>query len=125
MKRMVLLILLIAGAALLVGAGALPQVRSIELPPDNPMSQLKPGPGVEVVRADCVACHSTDYIVRQPRGDAKRWGAEVKKMISVYGAPVDEADAKVVVNYLATAYGPAEAKETKEKSSAKPGAKTP
>lgn len=122
MKRMVLLILLISGAALLVSAGSLPQVRSIELPPDNPMSELKPGPGVEVVRANCVACHSTDYIVRQPRGDAKRWGAEVKKMISVYGAPVDEADAKVIVNYLATAYGPAEAKE---KSTVKPAAKTP
>ncbi len=125
MKRMVLLVLLISGAALLVSAGALPQVRMIELPPDNAMSELKPGPGLEVVRANCVACHSTDYIVRQPRGDAKRWGTEVKKMISVYGAPVDEADAKVIVSYLATAYGPPEAKETKEKSPAKPATKTP
>ena len=89
--------MLIAGIALVLGASVFPQVRSIELPADNAMAELKPGPGVEVVRANCIACHSTDYIVRQPRSDAKRWEGEVKKMISVYGAPISEADAKVIV----------------------------
>jgi hypothetical protein len=45
--------------------------------------------------------------VRQPRGDTKGWGAEVQKMVTVYGAPIDERDAKVIVDYLASAYGPA------------------
>ena len=80
--------------------------KSITLPEDNAMAKLKSAPGVEVVRANCVACHSTDYIVRQPPADAKQWGAEVKKMMTVFGAPIGEGDAKVIVDYLASTYGP-------------------
>ncbi len=86
-----------------------PRQKSIELPGDNAMATLKAGPGVETVRANCVACHSTDYIVRQPGGDAKRWGAEVKKMMTFFGAPISEEDAKVIVQYLASSYGPSNA----------------
>lgn len=57
-----------------------------------------------MVRANCVACHSTDYTIRQPDGDVKRWQAEVEKMIKVFGAPVSESDAKTIAEYLATAY---------------------
>jgi mono/diheme cytochrome c family protein len=117
--------LLISGTALVLGASAFPQVRSIELPEDNAMAELKPGPGVEVVRTHCVACHSTDYIVRQPHSDGKRWETEVKKMISAYGAPIDEADAKVIVEYLAAVYGPALANAAKEKTPSKLGTKAP
>lgn len=84
-----------------------PKEKQITLPPDNALGDLKPGPGVETVRNNCVACHSTDFIVLQPRSDAKQWEAEVRKMITVFGAPISEADAKVIVQYLATAYGPA------------------
>ncbi len=125
MRRTALGLLLIPGIALVLGASAFPQVRSIELPADNAMAELKPGPGVGVVRAQCVACHSTDYIVRQPRSDAKRWESEVKKMISVYGAPIGDADAKVIVEYLAAAYGPAQANATKEKKPSKSGTEAP
>src|SRR2546427_671433 len=85
--------------ALALAATALGEKKSITLPGDNALAELKPGPGVGVVRANCVACHSTDYIVRQP-------GSEAKKMISVFGAPISEADAKVIVDYLSSAYGP-------------------
>jgi mono/diheme cytochrome c family protein len=125
MKRTALRLLLVAGIAAVLGASVFPQVRSIELPADNAMAELKPGPGVEVVRANCIACHSTDYIVRQPRSDAKRWEGEVKKMSSVYGAPVSEADAKVIVAYLAAVYGPAQANATKETMPGKSGTKAP
>ncbi len=79
--------------------------KSIKLPDDNAMAKLKPGPNVEIVRRNCVACHSTDYIVLQPRGDAKHWETEVRKMVTVFGAPISEADTKGIVEYLATAYG--------------------
>ena len=125
MKRTALRLLLIPGIAMVFGASVFPQVRSIELPGDNAMAKLKPGPGVEVVRANCVACHSTDYIARQPHSDAKRWEGEVKKMISVYGAPIGEADAKVIVEYLAAAYGPAQANATKDKKPSKSGNEAP
>ena len=42
----------------------------------------------------------------QPRGDAKQWDAVVTKMLKVHGAPISEADAKAIIEYLATAYGP-------------------
>jgi sulfite dehydrogenase (cytochrome) subunit B len=79
--------------------------KSIKLPEDNLMGQLKPGSNVDVVRNNCIVCHSTDYIVRQPVSDAKKWEGEVQKMVKVYGAPISEADAKAIVEYLATAYG--------------------
>jgi hypothetical protein len=78
--------------------------KSIKLPDDDAMAQLKPGPNVEVVRNNCSVCHSTDYIVRQPGSDAKKWEGEVEKMVKVYGARISEADTKAIVDYLATAY---------------------
>lgn len=96
-------------------------LKSIELPDDNTVAKLKPGPGVDTAESNCMGCHSTDYIVLQPGGDARQWQAEVTKMIEVFGAPVSDKDAKVIVNYLATAYAPAPAKTTKKSS---PGALT-
>jgi mono/diheme cytochrome c family protein len=81
------------------------QETAIQLPPDNPLSQLKAGAGSEAARRHCAVCHSTDYIVRQPRFDAGRWDAEVKKMITVYGARISDADAKIIADYLAGNYG--------------------
>jgi sulfite dehydrogenase (cytochrome) subunit B len=69
------------------------------------MAALKPGPGVETVRNNCSVCHSTDYIVRQPGGDARHWEPEVRKMIAIYGAQLSEADVQVISTYLGTQYG--------------------
>ena len=87
-------------------AGGQDSVRTIKLPDDSPMAALKPGPGSDVTQANCAICHSTDYIVRQPGTDAAHWGAEVKKMVTVFGAPISDADAKTITDYLAAAYGP-------------------
>lgn len=80
--------------------------RRIEQPPDHPYATLEDGPGAQLTRNSCGICHSIDYIVTQPRGDAKQWDGVVTKMMKVYGAPISEADAKAIVEYLATAYGP-------------------
>jgi mono/diheme cytochrome c family protein len=79
--------------------------KTIQLPEDNRMAELKLGEGVEVTRKDCVACHSTDYIVRQPGRDAQQWQAEVAKMITVYGAQISEQESKAIASYLASCYG--------------------
>ena len=66
--------------------------------------ELKPGPGVETAVV-CRACHSADYISTQPSGKGKAfWRAEVQKMIKVYKAPIAEADAATITDYLATNY---------------------
>jgi hypothetical protein len=68
--------------------------------------RLTPGPGVEKVEANCAACHSLDYIqMNSPFLSSTQWEAEVKKMINVMGAPINEADAKTIVEYLSTNYG--------------------
>ena len=67
---------------------------------------LKPGAGRDVVEDYCNACHSLDY----PRINStflthQGWEAEVNKMIKVFGAPIQPADAKVIVDYLTANYG--------------------
>jgi mono/diheme cytochrome c family protein len=68
--------------------------------------ELKAGPGRDQVEANCVACHSLDYIVgNSPFMTRQVWDAEVTKMIKAFGAPISDADAKVIVDYLAANYG--------------------
>lgn len=68
--------------------------------------ELKDAPGRALVEANCVACHSLDYIqMNSPFLDRKGWEASVNKMIKVMGAPVKEEDAKAIVDYLQAAYG--------------------
>jgi mono/diheme cytochrome c family protein len=63
------------------------------------------GPGRDVAAANCQTCHSVDYISTQPPRMGKRfWTAEVTKMIKVYGAPISEADAGAIAEYLAMSY---------------------
>ena len=78
---------------------------SYKLP--NETAAFKPGPNLEIVRNNCTACHSADYVQIQPRGPKfKRdfWQAEVTKMIKVYGAPIDETDVGKIVDYLEQTY---------------------
>jgi hypothetical protein len=102
----VFLLFLVIGSAPAVPENQIARHKSIELPADNPMAELRAGTGVDTVRANCIGCHSTDYIVRQPPNDMKGWGGEVKKMINVFGAPISASDAEVIVQYLSSAYGP-------------------
>jgi hypothetical protein len=47
-----------------------------------------------------------DYIVtKSPFLDAAKWDAELAKMIEVFGAPINPADAKTIGDYLKHNYG--------------------
>jgi hypothetical protein len=102
MRRLLWLGLLFLGLVTSAGRAA---DKTIAMPPDHAYATLKPGAGVEVTRQQCVSCHSTDYIVVPPRGNARQWDGVVTKMIKVFGAPVNDQDAKTIVEYLATQYG--------------------
>lgn len=68
--------------------------------------KLKDGPGVQQVRANCVACHSLDYIpLNSPFLDHKGWEATVTKMVKAFGAPVKPEDQGPIADYLARNYG--------------------
>jgi sulfite dehydrogenase (cytochrome) subunit B len=67
---------------------------------------LKQAPGLDAVEANCGACHSLDYIqMNSPFPSATVWDAEVTKMIKAFGAPIGEADAKTIAEYLKKNYG--------------------
>lgn len=90
---------------LLLGALALPalagQAGATEL-----FVPIKPGPGHDVVQSRCSICHSLDYIrTNSVFLSPDAWKAEVGKMRAVFGAPIDDADAETILNYLNANYG--------------------
>jgi sulfite dehydrogenase (cytochrome) subunit B len=93
------LVALLASAPVAAQAG----VVSITLPPDQ--VAIKAGPGMELTQKTCQMCHSVDYITTQPRGGEAQWRGVVNKMIKVFGAPIGDEDARVVVEYLSREYG--------------------
>ena len=106
MRSFVVAILLAIAAGNDFGRGAaIASPVSYALPEETAI--LKPGPNLAVVKNNCTACHSADYINTQPRGPKFKkdfWQAEVTKMIKVYGAPIDDADIGKIVDYLAATY---------------------
>jgi len=88
-------------AALLAAAAALTAARA-----DEPAVALKDAPGHEAVEGHCAACHSLDYIrTNATFMTATVWEAEVNKMINAFGAPIEPADARTILDYLARNYG--------------------
>jgi hypothetical protein len=86
-----------------ITAGAKPIAYKL---PDKAV-EFRPGPNLDVVKANCTSCHSADYVQTQPRGPKFKkdfWQAEVNKMIKVYGAPIAEADVGKIVDYLTATY---------------------
>ncbi|MFN4037772.1 MAG: cytochrome c [Erythrobacter sp.] len=89
----------------MAGCDRAPQVSfadaSITLP-DDPL-ELPPGPGADVMIANCTACHSPSTMLQQPRMGRDKWLATVTKMREVYKAPVDEAAIPEIIDYLVAA----------------------
>ena len=68
--------------------------------------RLRQAPGLAAVEAHCGACHSHDYLqMNSPFLSAAGWEAEVAKMINAFGAPIDQADARTIADYLNKNYG--------------------
>lgn len=98
----VLCCLLLVGAWS-IAAGA--QV-TITLPPETAAYRPSDLPGYELVRQNCVLCHSAQYILTQPPTMTRAyWDATVKKMKKPFGAPFPEADIPAMVDYLVSTYG--------------------
>ncbi len=73
---------------------------------DEANIRLKDGPGKDKVMANCVMCHSVDYIqMNSVFLDRNGWTASVNKMVKVMGAPIKEEDMAQIVDYLTKYYG--------------------
>jgi hypothetical protein len=82
-----------------------PQIKSttVDLPAGDNL--FPGGTAADAINNNCLACHSADMVLNQPALPRDTWEAEVRKMIKVYKAPVDEADVAAIVDYLATIKG--------------------
>jgi hypothetical protein len=66
---------------------------------------LPPGPGHDTVEAACSLCHSLSYIPMNSRFMTPEvWKAEVTKMRTAFGAPIDDDAANEIIAYLAAHY---------------------
>lgn len=86
--------------------GAFAVSKTIQPPPDA--EQLRPSalPGYAKAQANCVACHSAEYMVYQPPTAPRGyWENMVKRMKAVFKAPIADEDMPVIVDYLVKTYG--------------------
>lgn len=68
-------------------------------------SGFRVAPGAEVAMAQCLQCHSAEYITTQPRLGRNAWKASIEKMRSKYGAAVAPEMEVALLEYLVGTYG--------------------
>lgn len=97
---------LLAASLWLAASVAVAAPRTIELPPDGAQLKPSPLPGYAKAQAQCVACHSAEYMLYQPPTAPRAyWDAMVHRMKAVFKAPVEDADMPLIVDYLVKTYG--------------------
>lgn len=75
----------------------------IELPLET--SSFKPAAGVEIANAQCLVCHSVEYVSTQPPLPRTYWAGSVKKMREKYGAQIPDSQVEPLLDYLVEQYG--------------------
>jgi mono/diheme cytochrome c family protein len=66
---------------------------------------LAPGPGHDTAAVACATCHTVDYIrMNSSFMTPDVWKAEVTKMRTAFGAPIDNDAAAEILTYLAAHY---------------------
>ena len=75
------------------------------LPAEKPA--FKSAPGADLAQANCIMCHSHEYITTQPAFTREQWKASVAKMQQKYGAPIVPEAVDPLLDYLVRSYGKA------------------
>jgi mono/diheme cytochrome c family protein len=76
------------------------------MPPDTVQLKPSPLPGYAKAQANCVACHSAEYFQYQPASAPRGyWENMVKRMKTVFKAPIADEDMPLIVDYLVKTYG--------------------
>lgn len=95
--------LLVTVLSVSVGGAIHAEGLKIELPQEKPA--FKQAPGAELVMANCLICHSSEYISMQPTLSRTYWEGSVAKMQKVFGAPIQPEAVQPIVDYLVKNYG--------------------
>jgi len=81
----------------LITSPAMAVVKIIVLPADAVQLKPSPLPGYVKAQGNCVACHSAEYMLYQPPTAPRAyWDAMVKRMKSVFKAPLNDADTRFI-----------------------------
>lgn len=91
--------LLVSTAAFSVSA----EVVKIQLPQETAV--YRPAPGADLANAQCLTCHSAEYVSSQPPLSRTFWKGAVDKMIGKFGATIPADQIDTIVDYLVTNYG--------------------
>jgi mono/diheme cytochrome c family protein len=95
---------LFAVGALALAAAITETVVAADAPGEESL-QLKEGPGREVLSQRCAICHSLDYIPSNaPAMDPAGWQKTIQKMRDRFGAPINDDQARQILDYLAANY---------------------
>jgi hypothetical protein len=86
----------------------LPALKSVNVTFPDDGKMFPGGTEADAINNNCLACHSTDMVLNQPSYPKTVWAAEVHKMIANYKAPIDDADAAAIVDYLVKTKGAAD-----------------
>lgn len=103
MKKRRILACTVVGWSACLTTAALAGPLKIVLPAETAAFQA--GPGAETAMAQCLQCHSAEYITSQPPLGKDAWKASIGKMRAKYGATVSPEAEAVLVEYLAGTYG--------------------
>jgi hypothetical protein len=82
-----------------------PALKSVKVDLPAGDSQFPGGAEADAINNNCLACHSADMVLNQAAMLKATWETEVHKMITVYLAPIDDADVAPIVAYLAKIKG--------------------
>jgi cytochrome c len=75
----------------------------IQLPPE--VNAFKQDVGAELANAQCLICHSVEYISLQPPMTRAFWKSSVQKMQQKYGAAIPDEQVEPLADYLTRNYG--------------------
>ena len=75
----------------------------IQFPPET--NSFKQDLGAELANAQCLICHSVEYVSIQPPMPRPFWKASVEKMRQKYGAAISEEHVEPLTDYLTRNYG--------------------
>jgi hypothetical protein len=67
--------------------------------------ELPTGPNFALYKAACLTCHTSSYVIQTPKSARNYWEIEVRKMVDLYAAPINDENQKLIVDYLMSVRG--------------------
>jgi len=86
-----------------IGAAAIGMAAMASSPEE--FTQLEDGPARELTVGRCMVCHSLEYIPgNAPAMNRAGWQKTIQKMRDRFGAPITDAEAQRILDYLDARY---------------------